>query len=927
MNHRVSVIPYDNCPPFSREVSAIPKQQQPERNPPISNLTGTWSDTRLGVLIAALTGIIFIFDIVTPLSLVVWTLYLIPLFLTVYVRQRNAPLYMAGAIVLLSTGGIFLSVADIPVGNALINRVFFFAVISVVAFFIWNYRNGVLALDESREELRKTAVLLESHIGNSPLAIIEFDARFRITRWTGEAARIFGWAPEEVMEKAIGEFPWVYEDDIPRVTAISADMLEGRSASNMHANRNYRKDGTVIECEWYNSAIRDGAGNLVSILSQIIDVTARNRADAELEQKNQSLAATNEELTAVQEELRQNIEELAKGEQALRESEAKYRTLFETMAEGFSIDEIIFDGAGKPVDLRYLLVNPAFERQRGKPAGEMVGRRCSQIFPGTQKVWFERYGEVVTTGTPAHFEEKFGPLSRWYEVRAYKTGTAQLAVIFTDITDRRETEENRALMQEILRAINAGGELHPMIRGILGSIRDSTGFDAVGIRLKMGDEFPYFEQNGFPDDFLLEEDFLCARHGDGSITRGADGKAVLECTCGLILSGRTDPTLPCFTCSGSFWTNPAGPIILEHGGRDPRINPHDRCAHDGYQSVALIPIKSGGVIIGMLQLNDRRAKQFNPERIRLFESVADNIGLAIRRGQAEEELKGKNIELAAANEELTATDEELRQNIDELGKKEQELTVTNDELNATNEELSSTQEELRHNIEELGRSEEILRANETELRESLEEKEVLLSEIHHRVKNNLTAFISLLSLEGSYSDTPEGQALRLDLQNRARSMALVHETLYKTKKYSQVDMGVYLSTLVNQIATTFPAPKAVQTFVSAEGVTIDIARATPCGLIINELMTNAFKHAFTESSTCGGPGLDPCSFRVGLARGEGYYTLSVSDNGVGLPATVDIKTAKSLGLKLVHFLARHQLRATVDVEVSGGTRYTIRFKE
>src|SRR5208337_4539641 len=167
--------------------------------------------------------------------------------------------------ILLSIAGIFLSVPDVPIINALINRVFFSAVIAVVALFIWNYREGAAALIGRTEELRRSTALLTNHMENSPIAIIEFDAQFRITRWTGEATRIFGWVPEEVMGKAIGEFSWVYEDDVPRVTSISADMLEGRSPSNMHANRNYRKDGTVIECEWYNSALRDGDGTLISI--------------------------------------------------------------------------------------------------------------------------------------------------------------------------------------------------------------------------------------------------------------------------------------------------------------------------------------------------------------------------------------------------------------------------------------------------------------------------------------------------------------------------------------------------------------------------------------------------------------------------------------------------------------------------------------
>ena len=248
-----------------------------------------------------------------------------------------------------------------------------------------------------------------------------------------------------------------------------------------------------------------------------------------------------------------------------------------------------------------------------------------------------------------------------------------------------------------------------------------------------------------------------------------------------------------------------------------------------------------------------------------------------------------------------------------------ELRQKNEDLNALNEEHTATQEELRQNLEELTLRDE-------DLSKALAEKEVLLSEIHHRVKNNLTAFISLLSLEGAYQDTPDGRALRLDLQNRARSMALVHETLYRTHMYNEVDMGVYLANLVDQIANSFKTTiRSVKTVVDAHGIMLDIPRATPAGLIVNELMTNAFKHAFPESAVCGTPQSDPCTFRVEFTQSNGYYTLSVSDNGIGLPASVDIKTTKSLGLKLVYFLSKHQLRASVDIDTSGGTKYTFRF--
>ena len=114
-------------------------------------------------------------------------------------------------------------------------------------------------------------------------------------------------------------------------------------------------------------------------------------------------------------------------------------------------------------------------------------------------------------------------------------------------------------------------------------------------------------------------------------------------------------------------------------------------------------------------------------------------------------------------------------------------------LSHLNEELTVTHEELQQNIDELSMRERELSENEARLKEALAEKEILLSEIHHRVKNNLTAFISLLSLDGSYEDDRGGRALRKDLQNRARSMALIHETLYRTGKFSNVDMDLYLT--------------------------------------------------------------------------------------------------------------------------------------
>ena len=247
-----------------------------------------------------------------------------------------------------------------------------------------------------------------------------------------------------------------------------------------------------------------------------------------------------------------------------------------------------------------------------------------------------------------------------------------------------------------------------------------------------------------------------------------------------------------------------------------------------------------------------------------------------RLERAEQELVRKNEDLGAMNEELTAIEEELRQANDgllanerQLLRKNEDLGAMNEELNAVNEELTAAQDELHQNIEELSLREEELIKSEADLRDALAEKEVLLSEIHHRVKNNLTAFISLLSLGGTYEESEAGRALKKDLQNRARSMALIHETLYQTGKFSNVDMEVYLNNLVSQIAGSYAERSRIRIVVDVHEVNLDIARATTAGLIINELLTNSFKYAFPPGFDCMAVRGKPCT-DPGLACPRGW---------------------------------------------------------
>ena len=139
-----------------------------------------------------------------------------------------------------------------------------------------------VAARESDRQLVEARRQLEAHMVNSPLAVIEFDSGFRVIRWSPRAEQLFGWRADEILGRSIAEMRWVHEDDVEVVRALSEGMVAGRRASSVNVNRNHRKDGGVLWCEWYNSALYDEAGALTSVFSLVLDITARKEVEQEL---------------------------------------------------------------------------------------------------------------------------------------------------------------------------------------------------------------------------------------------------------------------------------------------------------------------------------------------------------------------------------------------------------------------------------------------------------------------------------------------------------------------------------------------------------------------------------------------------------------------------------------------------------------------
>jgi PAS domain S-box-containing protein len=206
------------------------------------------------------------------------------------------------------------------------------------------------------------------------------------------------------------------------------------------------------------------------------------------------------------------------------------------------------------------------------------------------------------------------------------------------------------------------------------------------------------------------------------------------------------------------------------------------------------------------------------------------------------------------------------------------------------------------------------------LRSALREKEVLLNEVHHRVKNNLTVVSSLVSLQRRRIGDREIQGFFMDMESRIRSIAMVHENLYQARDLANINFGNYLNSLAATIFRFYDMPPTsvgLKLDVPPE-LCFDVSTMVPCGLILNELVTNALKYAF--------PGGQRGELSISLGpEDEGRYTLAVRDNGVGLPEGLDVRNAESLGLRLVGLLTE-QLDGDLDVVSEGGTEFRITFK-
>ena len=423
----------------------------------------------------------------------------------------------------------------------------------------------------------------------------------RIATWDERYREIFGLSGYESADEEI--FARLHADDLPHVWAAVAAALD--PANPQPYSTEYRviiPDGPMRWVEAHGIAAFEGEGDArhaTSFVGTVFDITERKAA-----------------------------------QESQHESEARYRTLFDEATEGIGLADA---KTGEILDC-----NRALTELTGYARGELVGKPQAMLHPardmqeGISHSFAQHRADQRDAILSTELLTKSGEIKQ-VEVKANVLdvgGRSVVQAFFRDVTEELRHHQERETTVRLLRMLNARSETRELVRGLTGLLQEWTGCEAVGVRLAEGDDFPYLETRGFPSEFVERENLLCTRRADGKPERDSEGNTVLACTCGNVLRGRTDPSLPFFTANGSFWSNGLQELFARLAATGHKMGGSNYCIAQGYESVALIPLRMGGEILGLLQINDFAKGRFTPELIEFLENAADQFAIALAQRQA-----------------------------------------------------------------------------------------------------------------------------------------------------------------------------------------------------------------------------------------------------------------------------------------------------
>jgi len=314
----------------------------------------------------------------------------------------------------------------------------------------------------------------------------------------------------------------------------------------------------------------------------------------------------------------------------------------------------------------------------------------------------------------------------------------------------------------------------------------------------------------------------------------------------------------------------------------------DLCKQIGTKSIICVPIIYEKMSLGILVVeNIEMKKQLTQSDMSFLIGVASQIAVGINNVRSFQKLRAIQEELQRSHDDL-----ELR-----VEKRTSELEELNRELNLEIAERLKT---------------------ENRLRTSIKEKDVLIKEVHHRVKNNLQVISSLLDMSKRRAKHPETEDMLSEAHAKIFTMSLIHSQLYQSDRFDEINMGRYIRDLIAQLAQMHQSDRDIRLNIKVEDIYLSVTQAIPCALVVNEIISNAYKHAFD--------GLNSGKISISLEEIKGpRLHLNITDNGMGIPDHVDIDKTETLGIKLVRDLVLTQLKGDLQINRTNGTEIDIAF--
>ena len=651
------------------------------------------------------------------------------------------------------------------------------------------------------------------------------------------------------------------------------------------------------------------------------------------------------ELEVHQIELRLQNEELITTQEDLARTSERYQDLFEFAPVGY----LIFDQNGKVTEANLTLAM-MLEQERQN----LLKFGLSPLLdPENLSRLVRHRQQVLEKGAAEPCELKFTPKGlpvKWVRldsrpIRDEAERITGCRSTLIDITARKRLEEERENTLELIGLVNNSIDDKTAAWRVTSYLRKWLNIEAVGLRLKKGDDYPYFETQGLPKGFVAAENHLCATDGSGRMIRDDLGNPVLECMCGNVISGRFDPDLPFFTQNGSFWTNSTTALLASTTEADRQARTRNRCHGEGYESVALIPLRAWRRTLGLLQLNDTRPDRFTPEVMAMLERLTDQLAPVLAEQQAREE---ERIALAERNNILATTSDGFML-LDPAGRfidvNEavcQKSGYSREELLALSLEDVLVEEEAEEALErfwqiaangterfekswrckdgaivdleisltrpsELKGKAVLFARDITQRKLAEEEKARLESQLHqsekmasvgtlaggvaHEFNNILTAIMGYteLALDGDRAGKPTTNQLNIILKSAKRARDLVKQILIFSHKHKSVQQPIDINKVVTRslgfIEKTMPKMVEVSLNLSKE---IKMTKADPNQLeqVMVNLCSNAYQAMPAGGSICIKTESvmaegELCLICGQIFSGE-YILVSISDSGIGM---------------------------------------------